>query len=104
MGTNFSEEEMRKALGLDTYVPPSEPPLPDIYISSPAREASPRPRRSASALRVVLSVSKEFEGEETLFTYDANTLSTFDAELQAKSAAKKEKFRYFKLISIKAAG
>lgn len=101
MDTKFTEEEMRKALGLDTYAPPSEPPTPVIYISSPTREASVRPRRPSPALRVVLSVSKEFEGEETLFTYDAKTLSTFDAELQAKRAAEKEKFRYYELISIK---
>lgn len=101
MGTKLTEDEMRKALGLDTYVPPSEPAAPAIYISAPTRETSERPKRLSPALRVVLRVSKEFEGEESLFTYDAKTLSTFDAELQAKKAAEKERFRYFELVSIR---
>jgi len=42
-----------------------------------------------------------FEGEETMFVYDAKTLSTFDAEQEAKKAAAKEKFKYFEVLSVK---
>ncbi|VVO31004.1 hypothetical protein [Pseudomonas fluorescens] len=101
MPTELTENEMREALGLDTYVPPAEPPTPVVQFSPATREAPIRPKRPYPALRVVLRASKEFEGEETLFTYDAKTLSTFEAELQAKKAAGKEKFRYFELVSIK---
>jgi hypothetical protein len=50
---------------------------------------------------VTLRVSKEFEGKVEVFTYDANTLSTFVAEQEAKSEAKKKKFRYFDVVSVK---
>ncbi|MNY77244.1 hypothetical protein D3C86_2170810 [compost metagenome] len=50
---------------------------------------------------MTLHVSKEFEGVSEIFTYDANTLSTFVAEQEAKAEAKKNKFKYFDLVSVK---
>jgi len=50
---------------------------------------------------VTLHVAKEFEGVAEVFVYDANTLSTLVAEQDAKSEAKKNKFRYFDVVSIK---
>lgn len=51
------------------------------------------PRKSSKSLSqkfsVTLSVTKEFEGETELLIYDANTLSLFVAELEAKKEAKK---------------
>jgi hypothetical protein len=101
MRTEVTEDEMRKALGLDTYVLSSAPPTQVIHFSAPTRETPIRCKRPSPILRVVLRANKEFEGEETLFTYDAKTLSTFEAELQAKRAAEMEKFKYFELVSIK---
>jgi len=66
-----------------------------------------RPKHRSAAkplspkLRVTLHVAKEFEGVAEVFVYDANTLSTLVAEQDAKSEAKKNKFRYFDVVSIK---
>ncbi|WP_371266044.1 hypothetical protein [Pseudomonas sp. NFR16] len=43
---------------------------------------------------------KVFEGPEETFDSDANTLSRLVAEGEAKTAAKKAKFRYFEIVSI----
>jgi hypothetical protein len=45
-------------------------------------------------------VTREFEGEETLFVHDASTLSRFDAEQSARRLAAQEKYRFFELVSI----
>ncbi len=50
---------------------------------------------------MILHATKVFEGEIEELVYDANTLSTFTAEQEAKAAAKKKKFRYFEVVSIK---
>jgi hypothetical protein len=89
------EEEMRRALfgsagasaPVETLAPPPAPPLPR------ARAKSPK-------IRVTLNVSKEFEGEAVLFVYEADTLSKLTAEIDAKAAAKKKKYRYFELVSV----
>lgn len=47
-----------------------------------------------------MRVAREFEGEEEVFVHDANTLSTLIAEVEAKTAAKKKKYRYFDVISV----
>lgn len=77
--------------------------LPRAVQQVPAPTAN-KPRSSAKALspklRVTLHVTKEFEGTIEVFTYDANTLSTLVAEQEAKSAAKKKKFKYFDVVSI----
>jgi len=50
---------------------------------------------------VTLHVTKDFEGDVSVFIYDANTLSTLIAEQEAKKEAKKKKFKYFDVVSVK---
>ncbi|BBP77543.1 hypothetical protein CCU68_31635 [Pseudomonas gingeri NCPPB 3146 = LMG 5327] len=108
MSNELSEEEMRLAL-FGTSSPnaepvpiPAPPPEPTFV---PAPSAAPRRRPVAKALspklRVTLHATREFEGEIEVLTYDANTLSTFVAEQEAKNEAKKKKFRYFDVVSVK---
>lgn len=52
-------------------------------------------------VRWVLLVTKDIEGDVEVFIYDANTLSTLVAEQEAKNEAKKKKFRYFDVVSVK---
>lgn len=106
MSTELSEEEMREALfGVSSNTAPEptlEMPEP-VALAKP--QPSPKPRSAGKALspklRVILNVTKEFEGEVEVFVYDANTLSTLVAEQEAKNEAKKKKFRYFDVVSIK---
>jgi hypothetical protein len=93
------EDEMRRALfgsagataPIETLAPP--PPAP----VSKTRVKSPR-------VRVILTVSKEFEGETEQFVYEADTLSKLTAEIDAKAAAKKKKYKYFELVSVQSIG
>lgn len=113
MSTGLTEDDMRRALGLDVPSPaapaPVEPELkPEpapVPAPAPVPKASPTPRpkakRLSPALLVTLRVTKEFEGDETLFVHEAKTLSTFDAEQEARKAAAKEKYKYFEVVSIK---
>jgi len=100
MNMNLSEEEMRQALfGNSRSTPEAVNEAPAV---SPAQATvkSP-PRKSASPrLRVTLKVTKVFEGEEEIFTYDASTLSRIMAEQEARNAAKAKKYKYFELLSI----
>ncbi|WP_429532781.1 hypothetical protein [Pseudomonas silensiensis] len=106
MATQLSEEEMRHAL----FGSPKQSESESIFIA-PTPVPSPTPqekpvRRALSKsfsprLRVTLRVTREFEGEAEVFVYDANTLSTIVAEQAAKNEAKKQKFRYFDVVSIK---
>ena len=113
MSTGLTEDDMRRALGLDVPSPitpaPVEPALkPEpapTPVPAPVAKPTPAPRpktkRLSPALLVTLRVTKEFEGEETLFVHEAKTLSTFDAEQEARKAAAKEKYKYFEVVSIK---
>ena len=106
MMADLSEEEMRLALFGSSNQ--SEPQLstekPESEVVSTA-EPSPKPRSFSKCLspklRVTLHVTREFEGDVEVFIYDANTLSTLVAEQDAKNEAKKKKFRYFDVISVK---
>lgn len=102
----LSEEEMRRALfGTPGKVEKAfEEPKPVAQAKANANVARTRPaaRSMGSKLQVTLKVSREFEGRTEIFTYDASTLSSIVAELEAKQAAKKKKFKYFELVSIKA--
>ncbi|NWB85855.1 MULTISPECIES: hypothetical protein [Pseudomonas] len=106
MSNELSEEEMRLAL-FGPSSPSSDPlPTPEpepVFV--PASAPTPKPRGVAKALspklRVTLRATKQFGGDVEVLTYDANTLSTFIAEQEAKAEAKKKKFRYFELVSIK---
>ncbi|MDB6048827.1 MAG: hypothetical protein JWR17_1573 [Pseudomonas sp.] len=109
MSAELSEEEMREALFGPSSQPDPEPPAeipePEIVIELPVPKAKPKARSVSKPLspklRVTLHVTAEFEGKEEVFIYDANTLSTFVAEQEAKNEAKKKKFRYFEVISVK---
>ncbi|MCQ3029700.1 hypothetical protein NLO88_03410 [Pseudomonas syringae] len=116
MSTGLTEDDMRRALGLDVPSPaapaPVEPelkpepnptpaPAPAPVAKAPPPAQRPKAKRLSPALLVTLRVTKEFEGEETLFVHEAKTLSTFDAEQEARKAAAKEKYKYFEVVSIK---
>lgn len=47
-----------------------------------------------------MHVTKVFEGDTEVLVYDANTLSTFAAEQEAKAEAKKKKYKYIDVVSI----
>lgn len=110
MSTGFTEDEMRKALGLDTPAPSAapqiepkvEPAAPIPAPPPPKVAAAPRVpvKRRGPMLRVTLQVSKEYDGEETQFVHDSKTLSRFDAEQDAKKALAKAGFKYFVVESI----
>lgn len=100
MSKTLSEEEMRAALFGDAAKPvggPVQHPSQPRAIAPPKTHGA---KRLSSRLRVTLHVAREFEGEEEVFIHDANTLSTLVAEAEAKVAAKKEKYRYFDVISV----
>ena len=116
MNTGLTEDDMRRALGLDVASPaapttpaevePAAQPEPDpapppISIEQPTPAPRPKPKRLTPALQVTLRVTREFEGEETIYVHEAKTLSTFDAEQEAKKAAAKDKYKYFEVVSIK---
>lgn len=117
MSTGLTEDDMRRALGLDvplvTTPAPVEPVPKPEPTPTPTQEPTPAPvatappvprqkaKRQSPALLVTLRVTKEFEGDETLFVHEAKTLSTFDAEQEARKAAAKEKYKYFEVVSIK---
>lgn len=100
MTENLTEEEMRQALfGLSAPTISEQPK----FSPKPLSHASPKPvqrKYSAPRLRVTLKVAKVYDGDEELFTYDANTLSSLVAEQEARSAAKKKRFKYFELVSV----
>ncbi|TCV51379.1 hypothetical protein [Pseudomonas sp. 460] len=107
MSSGFTEDEMRRALGLTaTQSSPSSPQAttPATNVKSEPRVGGSKPKLRSPKLRVTLLVSKEFEGDTVEFTHDADTLSKFDAEQEAKTLAKKEKYRFFELVSIKPIG
>jgi hypothetical protein len=106
MNADLSEEEMRQALFGSSSQPVAESPpkrLEPEALTKP--KPSPKPRSVSKPLspklRVVLHVTKEFEGDVEVFVYDANTLSTLVAEQDAKNEARKKKFRYFEVVSVK---
>ncbi|WP_406226984.1 hypothetical protein ACI7YU_18360 [Pseudomonas siliginis] len=102
MKENLNEEEMRQAL-FGSVTKPSKDDAQDARITSEQQHVS-KPRKVASSrspkLRVTLRVTAEFEGEPQMLTYDASTLSTLIAEQEAKAEARKQKYKYFELVSI----
>lgn len=109
MSLELTEEEMRKALfglsGVKSSASTSSTASPIHPKQKPEKTAvtkpHPRAKPLSPKLRVILNVTREFEGEEQVFIYDVDTLSTLIAELEAKSAAKKKRFKYFEVVSIK---
>lgn len=102
MSTGFTEDEMRRALGLDTPTPAAAPqPEPELPPAAPVKTAEHAPvKRRGPVLRVTMNVSKEYDGEVTQFIHDSKSLSRFDAEQEAKKALAKAKFKYYELASI----
>ncbi|WP_150642688.1 hypothetical protein [Pseudomonas fluorescens] len=106
MSIALIEDEMREALFGFSDKPDPQPPS---KTPKPVALAKPQPSTKTRAtskplspkLRVMLNVTKDFEGEVEVFIYDANTLSTLVAEYEAKNEAKKKKFRYFDVVSVK---
>lgn len=102
MKENLSEEEMRHALfGMASNE--AEPKTEDRQITADQQHVSKARRASmfrSPKLRVTLRVSAEFEGKAEVLIYEASTLSTLIAEQEAKTEAKKRKFKYFELVSI----
>jgi hypothetical protein len=106
MSEKVSEEEMRQALfgsssqsGLDPSLKePKAMAYTELHVS-PKHQSFDKPL--SPKLSVTLHVTKEFEGIAEVFVYDSNTLSTLVAEQNAKIEAKKRKFRYFDVVSIK---
>lgn len=104
MKENWSEEEMRQALfgpQANQPDPPKAPELPTTSVHQPVSKPRKPTKSLSPKLRVTMRVTKGFEGEAEVFIHDANTLSTFAAEQEAKTEAKKKKFKYFEVISIK---
>lgn len=107
MSTGLTEEEMRQALFGSSTPPAPQVSIPEVEIVLPKADTKPRPPRAkplSPKLRVTMNVTKEFEGALEVFVYDANTLSTLTAELDAKNEAKKKKYKYFEVVSIKPVG
>ena len=110
MSAGFTEDDMRRALGLDLPAAPVQPevePAPAKTIpapkkaAAPAKAPSPVPKkRSGPVLRVTMRVTKVFDGDESLLVHDSKDLSRFNAEQEAKKALAKAGFKYFELESI----
>ncbi|MDD1017032.1 hypothetical protein [Pseudomonas rubra] len=102
MSDVLSEQEMRAALfgtAINSVGKPDRLPESKSQLSPFPQAPSSKPL--VSRLRVTLHVTKVYEGAQELFVHDVNTLSSLVAEAEAKAAAKKKKFRYFELVSIK---
>lgn len=100
MTMNLSEDEMRQALfGSSPSTSETGNEAPAVNPAQAPVKSPPR-KSSSPRLRVTLKVTRVFEGEEEIFTYDADTLSRIMAEQEARNAAKKKRYLYFELVSI----
>lgn len=103
----MTEEEMRHAL-FGSAAPAEQLTVPQIQpqaiVAAPSTLASRRKEAKPfePKLQVTLRVGNEFEGKTELFTYEADTLSTLQAELDAKKMARK-KYRFIEVVSVKPA-
>lgn len=109
----MTEEEMRHAL-FGSAAPAEQLTVPQIQphaiVAAPSTPSTPSTlasrRKEAKPfepkLQVTLRVGNEFEGKTELFTYEADTLSTLQAELDAKKMARK-KYRFIEVVSVKPA-
>lgn len=105
MNADLSEDEMRQALfGSSNSPVPSSRPSPQqatVPAAEPKPKLKPSNKLGSPKLRVTLHVTKEFEGTVEILTHDANTLSTFVAEQEAKALAKKKKYKYIDVVSVR---
>ena len=107
MTPDLTEEEMRQALFGAVIPAPQTPATREVAeldlartVRSPASPKRKVTKPFVPRLKVTLRVGNVFEGGTELMTYEADTLSTLQAELDAKKAARK-KFKYIEVISIK---
>lgn len=106
MASTLTEEEMRQAL-FGAAAPAPHTPLTNKVAEKPAAPVtvdSAKPQRKATAslgpkVEVTLRVGNAFEGKTEVITYEASTLSTLQAELDATKAARK-KYKYIEVISV----
>ena len=103
----MTEEEMRHALfgsaaSAEQLTVPQSPP--HAVVVAPSKLASKRKEAKpfVAKLQVTLRVGSEYEGKTELFTYEADTLSTLQAELEATKMARK-KYRFIEVVSVKPA-
>ena len=92
MGADITEQEMRRALGLD-----SNPLEPKQAVAVAVATKMNRPL--SPKLRVTLTVKKG-NGLAERFVHDADTLSQFEAIEQAKKAAKGKKLTFWAMIGV----
>lgn len=73
-------------------------------VEQPSRPAAKRKatKNFVPKLIVTLRVGNEFEGTTELFTHQADTLSSLQAELDAMKEARK-KYKYIDLVSVEPA-
>lgn len=105
MSENLTEEDMRRALfgGASPVPTASYSSRQELQARSRPSAPTTKPTRSGtSKLRVILHVSKEYEGEVEDFVHDVSTLSTLLAEQEAKAAARKKRYKYMEVLSVKA--
>lgn len=104
MSESLSEEEMRQALFGSAQSAPALKATAAPIPQPRTRSTTPpivRPTSGSSRLRVTLHVSKVFEGEVEVFIHDVNTLSTLLAQQEAMAAARKKKYKYLEVVSVK---
>jgi hypothetical protein len=109
MNPDLTEEEMRQALfgaapaAQKMAVPPkiAEPTVVE-FRPPPAPSKRKVSYLFVPRLRVTLHVGNVFERSTEVITFEADTLSTLQAEVDAKKAVRK-KFKYVEVISIKPA-
>jgi hypothetical protein len=107
MSKELTEEEMRLALFGSTIFHESST-IVQIHSGTSAAQSLPKSlnkkkiRSFIPKLKVTLSVGNEFEGDTELFIYEADTLSTLQAELEAKKKARK-KYKFIEVVSVKPA-
>jgi hypothetical protein len=105
MSENLTEEDMRCALFGGASPVPTANYSSRQEVQARSRPSAPttKPTRSGtSKLRVILHVSKEYEGEVEVFVHDVSPLSTLLAEQEAKAAAMKKTYKYMEVVSVKA--
>jgi len=101
LSSELTEEEMRRALFGPASPGPIKTETPKAEVIPPTNlEKKKKPGTLTSKLTVNLRVGNEFEGKTEIFVYEAKTLSTLQAELDAKKEARK-KFKYVELVPIK---
>lgn len=94
MSIESIEEEMRRALfgiSVESQIKREKPTAKE-----PTKAES---KKTASKIRVVLSVTNEFEGVCQIVVYDSDNMSRLVAEMDARKKYKK-KFRYIEVVSI----